>query len=53
MFGLMECVVGLLLHTRIRVTIFMEITLLVLLLVVLGVIWVTIIIWLLLAIIGC
>jgi hypothetical protein len=54
MFGLVKCVVGLLLKTRIRVTILWEITLLILLLVVLGeLIWVAIIVWLLLAIMGC
>ena len=54
MFGLMKCVVGLLLHTSTRVAIFWEITLLVLLLVVFGeLIWVTIFIWLLLAIMEC
>jgi len=36
MFGLMKCVVRLLLHTRIRFAIFREITLLVLLLMVFG-----------------
>jgi len=54
MFAFMKCVVGLLLHTRVRVAIFWEITLLVLLLVVLGeLIWVSIFIWLLLAVMGC
>ncbi len=53
MFGLVKCVVGLLLKTRIWVAILWEITLLILLLVVLSeLIWVAIIVWLLLAIMG-